>query len=48
VHKGDTLDSIARAHGCKSVQPIAQANKLKAPKYALKPGQQLVVPSCSA
>lgn len=48
VHKGDTLDSIAKAHGCKSIQPIAQANSLKAPKYALKPGQQLVVPSCSA
>ena len=48
VHKGDTLDSIARSHGCKSVQPIAQANKLKPPKYSLTAGQQLVVPSCGA
>jgi membrane-bound lytic murein transglycosylase D len=46
VQKGDTLDSIARQHRCKSVQPIASANKIKAPKYAIKPGQTLVVPAC--
>lgn len=48
VHKGDTLDSIARRHGCRDVKQIAAANKLKAPKYAIKPGQQLIVPACSA
>lgn len=42
VRKGDTLDSIAQAHGV-SVTSIVQANKLTATK-TLRPGQRLVIP----
>ncbi|HET7845252.1 MAG TPA: transglycosylase SLT domain-containing protein [Xanthomonadales bacterium] len=48
VRKGETLGAIARRFGCRSVQPIATANRIKGPKYPIRPGQKLVVPSCHA
>ncbi len=45
VRKGETLHSIARRFGC-SVGPFAQANGLRAPKYMIRVGQRLSVPSC--
>jgi membrane-bound lytic murein transglycosylase D len=48
VRKGETLGAIARRFGCRSVQPIATANRIKGPKYPIRPGQRLVVPSCHA
>ena len=45
VRRGDTLSSIARKHGC-SVGTIAKANKLRAPKYAIRPGQSLSLKGC--
>lgn len=41
VRQGDTLDSIAQAHGV-SASAIQQANKLSG--RAVKPGQRLVIP----
>jgi membrane-bound lytic murein transglycosylase D len=47
VRKGDTLSSIARKVGCRSVREIAAANGLHAPRYAIKPGRTLRIPSCT-
>ncbi|WP_395683728.1 transglycosylase SLT domain-containing protein [Dokdonella sp.] len=46
VRRGDTLAAIARKHGSCSVREIAVANGLRAPHYAIKPGQTLKVPTC--
>ena len=46
VRKGDSLASIARHSGGCSVQDIAAANGLRAPRYAIKPGQSLKLPAC--
>ncbi|MEO7916773.1 MAG: transglycosylase SLT domain-containing protein [Dokdonella sp.] len=46
VRKGDTLNSIARKNSCSDAQ-IAKANKLRAPRYALRSGQRLILPACS-
>jgi membrane-bound lytic murein transglycosylase D len=45
VRKGETLHSIARRFGC-GVAPFAAANGLIAPKYMIRVGQRLRVPSC--
>ena len=46
VRKGDTLASIARKTSCSS-GAIANANALRAPRYALKVGQSLKLPACA-
>jgi membrane-bound lytic murein transglycosylase D len=48
VRKGDTLASIARRHGCKSMHHIAKANGIRAPRYLIRPGQKLRLVGCSA
>ncbi len=48
VRRGDTLSSIAKKFRCGDVRRIAQANRIKAPAYAIRVGQRLVVPACSA
>ncbi len=45
VQRGDTLSSIARKQGC-AASDIAKANKLKAPKYSIRPGQSLSLQGC--
>ena len=45
VQRGETLSSIARKFGCE-LRNVAKANKLKAPKYAIKPGQSLSLVGC--
>lgn len=45
VQRDDTLSSIARKQGCE-IRDIAKANKLKAPKYAIRPGQSLSLQGC--
>ena len=45
VQRGETLSSIARKFGC-DLRDVAKANKLKAPKYAIKPGQSLKLEGC--
>jgi membrane-bound lytic murein transglycosylase D len=47
VHKGDTLDAIARKHGCSSAGELARINHLKAPDYLVRVGQELRVCSRS-
>jgi len=44
VHRGETLAAIGRRTGC-GVSELASANRLKAPAYALRPGQTLLLPS---
>jgi membrane-bound lytic murein transglycosylase D len=46
VRRGDTLASIARRSGCATVRDIAAMNGLRAPHYAIKPGQTLKLPGC--
>jgi membrane-bound lytic murein transglycosylase D len=47
VRRGDTLAAIARkGGGCATVREIAAANGLRAPRYAIKPGQALKIPAC--
>ena len=47
VRKGDTLDAIARKHGCSSAGELARINHLKAPDYLVRVGQELRVCSRS-
>jgi membrane-bound lytic murein transglycosylase D len=45
VRRGETLGSIARKFDCE-LRNLAKANKLKAPKYAIRPGQALKLDRC--
>jgi membrane-bound lytic murein transglycosylase D len=45
VRKGDTLASIARAYRC-DLGDMAKLNRLKAPGYAVRPGQRLKLKGC--
>ncbi len=45
VQRGETLTSISRKFGC-DLSDFAKANKLKAPKYAIRPGQALSLQGC--
>ena len=45
VKRGETLSSIVRKFDC-DLSDLAKANKLKAPKYAIKPGQSLKLEGC--
>lgn len=47
VRDGDSLNEIAREHGC-SVSDLAKANKLKSPKYMIRPGQRLKLKGCNS
>ena len=46
VRRGETLSSIVRKFEC-DLGDLAKANKLKAPKYAIKPGQSLKLEGCN-
>ena len=45
VAKGDTLGRISQRFQC-DLKKLAQANNLKAPSYAVRPGQELKLESC--
>jgi membrane-bound lytic murein transglycosylase D len=45
VKRGETLTSISRKFDC-DLADLAKANKLKAPKYAIRPGQSLKLDGC--
>jgi membrane-bound lytic murein transglycosylase D len=45
VARGDTLMSIARKYDC-SLPELAKANGLKAPRYTVHAGQQIVLRGC--
>ena len=48
VRAGDTLASIAKRQGCSSPQALARANNIAAPRYLIKPAQQLTLVGCNA
>ena len=48
VSRGETLSTIARKHGCNTIKGIASANRIAAPRYAIREGQKLRVPDCRA
>ena len=45
VVRGENLTTIARKYRCE-LGDLAKANKLKAPKYAVKPGQSISLQGC--
>ena len=45
VVRGETLVGIARRYGCEA-RELAQANRLKAPSYAIRVGQRLQLEGC--
>ena len=45
VRRGDTMGEIVHKFDC-NIGDLARANKLKKPKYALKPGQSLKLEGC--
>ena len=45
VVRGDTLMSISRKYDCR-IGELAKANGLKAPRYTVKPGQQIRLEGC--
>lgn len=47
VRRGDTLAAISRRTKCSSIDEIARLNGIRGPKYALKVGQKLRLPTCS-
>lgn len=47
VRRGDTLHAIARRSRCSSVAEIAKLNAIRGPRYALKVGQRIRLPTCS-
>jgi membrane-bound lytic murein transglycosylase D len=47
VRSGETLTAISRKFSC-DTRELAQANKIKAPRYAIRPGQTLSLEGCTA
>ena len=45
VTKGDTLGRISQRFQC-DLKKLARANNLRAPAYAVRPGQELKLESC--
>jgi membrane-bound lytic murein transglycosylase D len=46
VRGGETLTAIARKFQC-DMRDLAQANKIKAPRYSIRPGQTLKLEGCT-
>ena len=47
VRSGETLTAISRKFSC-DTRELAEANKIKAPRYAIRPGQTLQLEGCTA
>lgn len=45
VRRGETLYAIAQRHGC-SMPILARNNGIRAPRYALRPGQKIKLSNC--
>ncbi|BAV98390.1 transglycosylase SLT domain-containing protein [Lysobacter enzymogenes] len=45
IQRGDTLTDVARKFSC-DTRALAKANGLKAPRYAVKPGQRIKLSGC--
>lgn len=48
VRSGDTLASIAKRQGCSSAQALARANNISAPRYMIRPRQELKLVGCNS
>ncbi len=46
VRSGDTLHRIAARFPCASLGEIAALNRIRAPRYVIRVGQQLQIPTC--
>jgi membrane-bound lytic murein transglycosylase D len=46
VRRGDTLGKIASRHRCVSIGELAALNNIRPPRYVIRVGQRLKVPSC--
>jgi membrane-bound lytic murein transglycosylase D len=47
VRSGDTLARIASRHACVTLQELAAINGIRPPRYTIREGQTLKLPSCS-
>ena len=47
VRKGETLSRIASRVSCADVRSIARMNSIRAPRYVIRAGQRLQLPTCS-
>lgn len=47
VRRGDTLAAISKRFRCQSPESIARANNIAAPRYLIRPEQQLVLQGCA-
>lgn len=48
VRHGDTLSTIVARNRCPSIQALARDNNIGAPRYLIRPGQQLTLTGCSS
>jgi membrane-bound lytic murein transglycosylase D len=46
VRRGDTLGKIASRFSCISIGELAALNRIRAPKYLIRTGQELKIPTC--
>jgi membrane-bound lytic murein transglycosylase D len=46
VRRGDTLGTIASRFSCVSIRELAALNRIRAPKYMIRTGQELKIPRC--
>lgn len=46
VRHGDTLSAVAHRFSCDDLHTLARDNHLRAPQYALRPGQELKLSGC--
>ncbi|MDH3784859.1 MAG: transglycosylase SLT domain-containing protein [Acidobacteriota bacterium] len=47
IRRGDTLGKIASRHKCVSLRELADVNRIRAPRYVIRVGQQITIPTCS-
>jgi membrane-bound lytic murein transglycosylase D len=47
VKRGDTLAGISRRFGCPSPEALARTNNIAAPRFLIRPNQELRLVGCS-
>ncbi|MCB1641673.1 MAG: transglycosylase SLT domain-containing protein [Xanthomonadales bacterium] len=47
VRQGDTLARLARTSGCSRIEEIARLNGIAGPRYSIRVGQTIKLPTCS-
>jgi membrane-bound lytic murein transglycosylase D len=46
VRRGDTLGRIASRHRCVALRELAEINRIRPPRYTIRVGQVIKIPSC--